>query len=58
MVVVVACVFLLLHLLRIVSRNEGKLHGGGFDGADSAFGYPPLGKTREEKGEGPEKGSA
>src|ERR1700722_1740305 len=36
------CPFLLLHLLRITPRNNGLLHGGGFEGADAAFGVLPL----------------
>ena len=41
-IALVAGVLLLFYLLRTTSRNEGEQHGGGFEGADSAFGYPPL----------------
>jgi hypothetical protein len=34
--------FWLLYLLRITPRNEGVLHGGGFEGADAAFGVLPV----------------
>jgi hypothetical protein len=37
-----ACPFLLLYLVRITPRNKGVLHGGGFEGADAAFGVVPL----------------
>jgi hypothetical protein len=57
-----AASFALLYLLRITPRNEGTLHGGGFEGADAAFGYPPLSKqpiaTNEDDanaGNGPEE---
>jgi hypothetical protein len=34
--------FLLLYLLRVTSRNKGPLHGGGFEGANAAFGVLPF----------------
>jgi hypothetical protein len=34
--------FLILYLLRITPRNRGPLHGGGFEGANAAFGILPF----------------
>jgi hypothetical protein len=36
------CLLFLLHLMRATPRNKGMQHGGGFDGAYSIWGYPPL----------------
>ena len=48
-IAVVAAAFLLFYLLRTTPRNEGDLHGGGLQGADSAFGYPPLDLEEDPK---------
>jgi hypothetical protein len=37
-----ASLSLILYLLRITPRNRGALHGGGFEGANAAFGILPF----------------
>jgi hypothetical protein len=47
LIVYIGCPCLLLYWMRTMPRNKGGQHGGGFNGAGAAFGYPPLGNNLE-----------
>jgi hypothetical protein len=38
---------MLLYLIRHTPRNTSRTHGGGIEGADAIWGYPPLDNPKD-----------
>ena len=53
MMLFIAWPLVLLYLVRNTSRNEGPLHGGGFEGSSAAFGYAPLDDPKDSSEDSP-----